>query len=235
MKISKKLAVTSLVAVLLASSGVYAASKKINIEVAYDNIKIVVNGKDVIFGKDLSGNKVEPFIYQGITYLPVRAVGEALGQEVKWDGITKTVYVGQNGQVKKDMAEKNMADLVEPFSSNRFKVYKSDGKTISLGGVEYKTGFNIDTYYERENCFANFNLENKYTSISGKLGADEDGAIINVKFIGDGNVIQEFEIIGGQLPIDVNLNVKGVNHFRIEARADKSMVSDTNFADVKIK
>ena len=145
MKISKKLAVTSLVAVLLASSGVYAASKKINIEVAYDNIKIVVNGKDVIFGKDLSGNKVEPFIYQGITYLPVRAVGEALGQEVKWDGITKTVYVGQNGQVKKDMAEKNMADLVEPFSSNRFKVYKSDGKTISLGGVEYKTGFNIDT------------------------------------------------------------------------------------------
>ncbi len=33
----------------------------------------------------------EPFIYNGTTYLPVRAVGEAVGKEVAWDNDTKTV------------------------------------------------------------------------------------------------------------------------------------------------
>ena len=51
----------------------------------YNNIKISLNGQ-TITPKDANGNTVEPFAISGTTYLPVRAVGEALGLDVDWDG-----------------------------------------------------------------------------------------------------------------------------------------------------
>lgn len=55
----------------------------------YDNIKISIDGK-AVSPTDANGNAVEPFILEGTTYLPVRAVGNALGLEVGWEQETKT-------------------------------------------------------------------------------------------------------------------------------------------------
>jgi len=64
------------------------------ITVHYNDITLVVDGT-VMPAKMVEGTLVEPFIYNGTTYLPVRSVGEALGKEVHWDGGTGTVYVGK--------------------------------------------------------------------------------------------------------------------------------------------
>jgi uncharacterized secreted protein with C-terminal beta-propeller domain len=40
--------------------------------------------------KDANGNPVEACVYNGTTYLPVRAVGEAYGKVVQWDGSTQS-------------------------------------------------------------------------------------------------------------------------------------------------
>lgn len=56
----------------------------------YNNIKIELNGEKLT-PQDALGNPVEPFAVNGTTYLPVRAVGTALGLEVEWDGATNTV------------------------------------------------------------------------------------------------------------------------------------------------
>lgn len=45
---------------------------------------------------DANGKPVEAFIYNGTTYLPVRAVSEALDKVVQWDGSTKSVYIGRH-------------------------------------------------------------------------------------------------------------------------------------------
>ena len=45
---------------------------------------------------DANGNPVFPVMYQGTTYLPVRAVSNMLGVDVDWDGDTRTVLLGQN-------------------------------------------------------------------------------------------------------------------------------------------
>lgn len=71
-----------------------AASIQKQMTVTYKDIKICVDGNEIV-PKDANGNVVEPFVSNGTTYLPVRAVGEALGKEVTWDGTTNTVYVGQ--------------------------------------------------------------------------------------------------------------------------------------------
>lgn len=62
-------------------------------DVMNEGVKIVVDGKELI-PTDVTGKKVEPLIYQGTTYLPVRAVSNALGKAVYWDGPNYTVYLG---------------------------------------------------------------------------------------------------------------------------------------------
>ncbi|MEG2958468.1 MAG: stalk domain-containing protein, partial [Oscillospiraceae bacterium] len=42
---------------------------------------------------DVNGKSVDVFVSEGTTYLPVRAVGSALGQNVGWDSATHTVYL----------------------------------------------------------------------------------------------------------------------------------------------
>jgi len=71
-----------------------AAFKRESINVTYRDIKLVVDGK-AFTPKDANLNIVEPFIYNGTTYLPVRAVSQALGKEVIWDGDVNTIYIGK--------------------------------------------------------------------------------------------------------------------------------------------
>lgn len=78
-------------AMMLGIAGsVSATVAKKTAAISYNNIKIVVNGKQITT-KDASGKVVEPFIMDGTTYLPVRGVGEALGMQVAWDGPSATV------------------------------------------------------------------------------------------------------------------------------------------------
>ena len=67
-----------------------AATGSRNVRVDYSDIKLVINGETVT-PKDGDGNVVEPFTIDGTTYLPVRAVANALGMDVSWNGNTHTV------------------------------------------------------------------------------------------------------------------------------------------------
>lgn len=58
----------------------------------YNNIKVTLDGQSVNL-VDANGAAVEPFAVSGTTYLPVRAVADALGLNVAWDGNTQTVVL----------------------------------------------------------------------------------------------------------------------------------------------
>lgn len=78
------LLVTTLAVPALASSLTKTA------QLVYNDIKITLNGSAVT-PKDANGSVVEPFTIDGTTYLPVRAISNALGLGVEWDATTKTV------------------------------------------------------------------------------------------------------------------------------------------------
>lgn len=46
--------------------------------------------------KDANGNPVDVFIYNGTTYLPIRAISNSLDIPIQWEGSTKSVYVGKH-------------------------------------------------------------------------------------------------------------------------------------------
>jgi len=81
-------AVCLLVSVLFVPA--FASSLTKSADLVYNNINISLNGT-AITPTDASGNTVEPFTIDGTTYLPVRAIANALGLGVSWDGSTNTV------------------------------------------------------------------------------------------------------------------------------------------------
>lgn len=94
--LTRRITVAALALVLLCGTALAAnVIKTQTIEVNYAGINVVVDGLKVT-PKDATGHEVEPFASDGTTYLPVRAVAEALGKDVAWDGATNTVYIGDN-------------------------------------------------------------------------------------------------------------------------------------------
>lgn len=57
-------------------------------------INITIDNEEFI-PKNALGEVVEPFIENGSTYLPVRAMGEAVGKNVSFDPENNAVYIGQ--------------------------------------------------------------------------------------------------------------------------------------------
>ena len=61
-------------------------------EIEYQDIKISLDGV-VLDLRDAQGNPVEPFKFGGTNYVPARALAEALGLTVAWDGANSTVVL----------------------------------------------------------------------------------------------------------------------------------------------
>ena len=138
----------------------YATNATKTIQAAYMNIKLVVDGVPIT-PKDSNGSTVEPFIYNGTTYLPVRAIGEALDKQVTWDGKTKTVYIGEApGQVM------YLLDVCPPYEESR--LWKET--TVEMMGKKYPYAFTIDS-----NGYALFNLDGKYSTLEFDFG-HKDGS-----------------------------------------------------------
>lgn len=60
---------------------------------AADDVVTVMLDGEVIECTDVNGNKVDPVIIDGTTYLPIRAIANALDLDVQWDDATKTVFI----------------------------------------------------------------------------------------------------------------------------------------------
>jgi hypothetical protein len=205
-----------------------------NIDVLYNNIKLVVDGKPIEFGEDSAGNKIEPFIYNGTTYLPVRAVGEAIGKKVDWDGSNQTVYLGEKpGEVN------YMTEIIEPYDKHRLDTYKlNDTEKLELAGKTYKTGYRLG-HTDRDSLdrigYAYFNLDGKYSEIECivgyKPGYNSVDRTLNIYL--DGKLFKTMDFTRDSMPEKLTIPVSGVLQLKLEV--DKDAYSSVIFADVTIK
>jgi len=65
------------------------------VSILYDNYKVTFDGSALTLPE-------EPFLYNDRTYLPVRAVSQALGLGVTWNGATKTVQLHADPSITDD-------------------------------------------------------------------------------------------------------------------------------------
>jgi len=202
-KTLKGFVVGFIMASLLTSTIVYGAGSYVTKNLYYNSIKLVVDGRPYT-PKDVSGNIVEPFIIDGTTYLPVRAVAAALGKDVSWDGSTSTVYIG------KDNTETSFVKVVPPYETNNCKVIDA----VTMAGNKY---YNV-IRYNANTSYSLHNLNGQYTQITGYLGhIDGEGTQKGtMTFYGDGNIIKSIDINAEQLPQNITIDVTGVLQLKIE-------------------
>lgn len=149
----KKVILGLIIGIVISTGTIYAKQINDTIEIAYNNIKISVFGQECI-PKDTDGNIVEPFIYEGTTYVPIRAISQAFGKRVDWNDETKTVEICQPFSYQEvmkaqdviktffdDFAENNYTEmkkvLSEPFSQYDISNGVYGMKSATLSGIEY--------------------------------------------------------------------------------------------------
>lgn len=188
--------------VLMATIPASAYDGTRTIQAVYKNIRICIDGVEMT-PRDAAGKEVEPFIYNGTTYLPIRAVGEAVGKQVSYDGSTNTVYLGKSGQVQ------YLGQQIESYRLER----ASEG-TFTMAGQEYYNS--VSSRHMAGTAY--YNLNGLYTSMSGVYGmldgtnADEGTILV----YGDDRLLETLDVQVGMIPKNFAINVTGVNQLRIE-------------------
>lgn len=141
--------------VVTGTIGVFAYTDYI--EVVYNNIKIVVDGKEI-------RPNSEPFISNGTTYLPVRAVSEALGKEVLWDGTSNIVYIGKTISNSEKLI--NLTNIGEGWGETDILTDNYGNRyTYALRNNGAGKGFG----YEYGNYTGQYLLNGKYNRLKGTL------------------------------------------------------------------
>ena len=179
----KKLLCLILALTLALSLGVTvsAANSTKNVTLYYREIKIVIDGR-TINPTDATGKAVEPFIYDGTTYLPVRAMGNALGLEVAWEDATSTVSLGT-------------PDGYLVSRETYTYTYEYDGIRET---VRYSTAYRYDTQGQviEESAYAEDELLNVATYTYDRLGqllsvTATDGSFTRYEYSADGSTMTE--------------------------------------------
>lgn len=120
--------------------------------IAQASCNIIIDGEELTC-YDANGNRVEAFVHQGTTYVPVRAIAEAFDTNVSWDQATKTVHLGTAGGSPALGEEINIYFNGQPFiclDSNGNAVYPilSEGTTyLPIRGIS--TLFNKNIYWDQ--------------------------------------------------------------------------------------
>lgn len=198
--------------VLMSSFTVYGATVQKTFTATFNGIKIFINGQQIM-PKDGSGNPIEPFIYNGTTYLPVRAVGEAFGQPVQWDPITASIYIGS-----KPVVTYSIPANVIAYQSSNYTEYKNDGSSsFSMGGVSYSAGATFTRGWINK-TYAVYNFDQKFKSFSATLGHVDGtrGDSFTVNFYCDSVLKKSVLVKGDGYPEKVEFDVSGVNQLKID-------------------
>lgn len=129
---------TAAVSMALLSATAFAAPVSKTISAAYSNIKLYVNGQQII-PKDTDGAVVEPFIYEGTTYLPVRAVAQALNQQVTWDQAAQSVFIDGVSEVNHTPEYLSDQQVIELLAkSTRSMKVSGGGPTDNSTSCQYE-------------------------------------------------------------------------------------------------
>ncbi|SHD76239.1 copper amine oxidase N-terminal domain-containing protein [Schnuerera ultunensis] len=145
----KKVLVISIVLVLALSTIAVAANEvyQKKLTATFGRIKFKVDGKDVT--KEIESKYDTPaFIVNSRSYVPVRAIAELMGMEVKWDGETHTAEIidvkSKAYEEELDKKDKEIAELKKEIE----KLKKDVVDETDLKAVQKKLNNEFGTYHD---------------------------------------------------------------------------------------
>lgn len=244
--ITKGLIIGFMFCFILTTLAPVAAAKINEIKVVMGGIKISIDG-DIQVPTDGNGKVVEPMIYDGTTYLPVRALTNMLtDKKVDWDAKTQTVFIGK----KPNSGETSvLLETLKPLTLDSIKIVTEKDAQFNLLD-EIQSPFNRMKYepaqyykamtYTRSSAV--YKINSDYSTINGYfvepytyLGSDSKATIqfYSVDQYGEKTLIESYDTKAGDEPMKISVPVHGVNILRIEmAKNDNSKHHGGTFYNV---
>jgi len=138
-------------AVLMLTGTVVFAESIQSIEAVFGRVKLVISDEPV---------EQETLLYDGTTYVPLRAAAELLGKEVAWDGETQTAYIDEPGTGRVFEKKEETPETTPPAD-------ETEDRTVKLKGVEelYPDGPEVMFCYIFEDGFE-LRTSNQTTKLS---------------------------------------------------------------------
>jgi hypothetical protein len=216
----------------LAVGGIAHASPTTRtLQARFNNIRVVVDGTE-IHPRDAAGNRVEPFIIDGTTYLPVRAVGDAVGKAVYWDGPNFTVYLGNmDGRLAHPTLR--LQDATNITSLRRMQVAGSTDLTDNYGN-RYGSAMGGASHIMGSPAVIEALMNMNYSSFKGTLyirHGESSGASSTFTIVADGRTLYASpEMTKTSPPVMLDVNVTGYNHITLSITGNiQVFIGDAGF------
>jgi len=233
----KKLAIMFTVSTVLlmfsVALNVSAASNLIEITAYFNkSIKMVLHGKP-FEPKEAGGTNILPITYKGTTYLPMRAIAEAVGLKVTWDGKTQTAYLGTTeGEIVKDKISYIKASPELGGSGSRYRLKSREPKLLTAGdGTVFEFGYFGENQAGQSEYF-NTNFE--YDKFKARFWADDNKDDQGnyeytdsvIEFTDENEIsIKKINVEYGKM-YDIEIDIKDVKELRVWIRGGKSIIGE---------
>lgn len=207
---------------LVAGSTVFAGTN-VKINAVLENVKYMFNGVEKQSSKSI--------IYNGQLYVSASSFAKNSGQDFTYDGKSKTAWVGKKEGTFKYLSDISYARTDKDAALFHFNKWAGVGDptkaysgAFSISDNKYLHGIGLENEFFMSNNglgSIEYNLNGKYKKLTGYVGIDDhskDSANPGtVKFIADGKEIYySSEMLGGDLPKEIRLDMSGVLKLRIE-------------------
>lgn len=206
----------------IGAAGATAANENI-VAILNRLVKIKLDGRDYI-ATDLDGTTLYPITYNGRTYLPVRALADALSVAVDYDPLTDTVYLG----------EKGIIPLVgEDFMKNYTCQFSTDLNQLKVNDQQYQWGIvytGTDGSYEYSGFIYPKSKYQKFGGVVCMEDLDESTEEVIVKIREndfEGKVLKEFTVKSGE-SIEFEIDIPGIETLYFQNLVSDRVPKSTN-------
>lgn len=201
-------ALTALLLVGLAVPA-FAAPVAKSIEVR-SGVRVFIDDQELI-PKDANGNQVEVFIYNGTTYLPARAISEAFGKPIQWDGKVQGIYIGKH----------NSSTPVTYLSKLDYFTEESDWIIDNITKDNLGNEHTHSIYPEKwVPASRTYKLNAQYSRLTGVYYQRYEARSSTIRgqlvISGDEQELWRGSVEGGIEPINIDIDLTGVLELKLE-------------------
>ncbi len=192
------------------------------ISVAYRSIKISIDGQDL-------STDTEPFIFQGRTFVPLRAIGEAFGKEVTWDAANNRVIIGEPHKTEPPPQPATyINDLLVLRNVGPFYQTKQN---FMIASRPFAHGIAVDIDSDSKKAEVVVDLKKQFNSLSGYAGVEDEtqnssGAFV-LSIYGDSReLLAPTTFYPGKYPVFITKTVSNVNTLTVQVEWVEGGIGD---------